>query len=216
MSAARQRDGLPVRDRLVEGLEALGIELPAGSTDRLLAYLDLLNRWNAVYNLTAIREPQKLVTHHLLDCLAVLPHLAGESLADIGSGAGLPGIPLALARPQWRVVLVETNVKKSAFLRQAVVELGLPNVAVETVRVEQWTPQAHFDLVIARAFAELRGFAEVAGHLCAPGGRLVAMKGVYPDEELRDLPAGVTLERVLPLQVPGLDAARHLVFLRGG
>jgi 16S rRNA (guanine527-N7)-methyltransferase len=197
-----------------QGLTGLGLDLPAASQQRLVQYLALLLKWNRTYNLTAIREPSKLVSYHLLDSLAVLPHLSGTSVADIGSGAGLPGIPLAVARPDWRVVLLDSNHKKAAFLRQAVLELELDNVQVVSDRAEKWQPAQRFDCVISRAFSDLPGFVEVACHLCAPAGRLVAMKGIYPDEELAQLGAQTELERVVVLQVPGLRAERHLVLLR--
>ncbi|HEX9180061.1 MAG TPA: 16S rRNA (guanine(527)-N(7))-methyltransferase RsmG [Burkholderiales bacterium] len=205
--------------RLEEGLRALGLALPAEAQARLLAYLALMRKWNRAYSLTAVDEPERMVTHHLLDSFAMLPALETAlpgigRVADIGSGAGLPGIPLALARPQWRVALVEPNGKKAAFLRQAAIELGLENVAVVERRAEDWRPETGFDAVVSRALAELADFVKVARHLCAPGGRLAAMKGRHPAEELERLPADVAAERVLALQVPGLGAPRHLVIMR--
>jgi 16S rRNA (guanine527-N7)-methyltransferase len=200
--------------QLRQGLSSLALDLPAAAQQRLVQYLALLAKWNRTYNLTAIREPSKLVSHHLLDSLAVLPHLSGTSLADVGSGAGLPGIPLAVARPDWRVVLLDSNHKKAAFLRQAVLELHLDNVQVMSDRAEKWQPAQRFDCVISRAFSDLPGFVEVAHHLCAPTGRLLAMKGIYPDEELAQLGAEAELERAIALRVPGLRAERHLVILR--
>ena len=199
--------------QLRQGLAGLGLDLTATTQADLLQYLDLLTKWNRTYNLTAIHEPSRLVSHHLLDSLAVLPHLEGTSVADVGSGAGLPGIPLALARPTWRVALLDSNHKKGAFLRQAVMELKLANVQVITERVENWHPAERFDVVISRAFADLSAFVEAARHLCG-AGMLVAMKGVHPDEELGQLTPETRLERVVPLDVPGLHAARHLVLLR--
>ncbi len=200
--------------QLGQGLTGLGLALSTAAQDGLLRYLGLLIKWNRTYNLTAIREPSKLVSHHLLDSLAVLQHLQGRSVVDVGSGAGLPGIPLALARPEWRVALLDSNHKKGAFLRQVVLELKLVNVEVVTDRAEQWRPSEGFDVVISRAFADLPGFVEAGRHLCRTGGTLAAMKGVYPHEELAQLTPEARLERVLPLEVPGLKAARHLVLLR--
>jgi 16S rRNA (guanine527-N7)-methyltransferase len=200
--------------QLSQGLAALGLALSSTAQGRLLQYLGLLTKWNRTYNLTAIREPSRLVSHHLLDSLAVLSHLEGGSVVDVGSGAGLPGIPLALARPEWRVALLDSNHKKGAFLRQAVLELKLTNVEVVTDRAEQWRPSEGFDVVISRAFADLPGFVEAGRHLCRVGGVLAAMKGVYPHEELVQLTPEARLEHVFPLEVPGLKAVRHLVLLR--
>jgi len=205
------------RAALERGLEDLEIALPGSTLDQLMAYVSLLAKWNRSYNLTAIREPLAMVSHHLLDSLAVLPHLPlGESarLADAGSGAGLPGIPLALARPRWRVALIESNQKKAAFLRQAVIELGLANAAVHIGRAEAWRPEERFAVVISRAFASLADFASSCRHLVAPGGVLAAMKGAHPREELGRLPAGCDCSDVRRLQVPRLGAERHLVLCR--
>jgi 16S rRNA (guanine527-N7)-methyltransferase len=200
--------------QLDEGLSQLGLPLSAAARAQLLRYLDLLQKWNRVYNLTAIRQPGRLVSHHLLDSLAVLPHLAGPRVIDVGSGAGLPGIPLAVARPDWDVVLVESNHKKGAFLRQALIELELTNAQVAVARAEEWRSSTLATAVISRAFSDLAGFVEAARHMVAAGGMLAAMKGVYPHEELALLPAGVRLDAVVPQHVPGLEAARHLVVLR--
>jgi len=193
---------------LDRGLGELGLELGPAARERLLGYLALLVKWNRTYNLTAIRDPLAMVTHHLLDSLSVLPHLPLAALrprvADAGSGAGLPGIPLAIARPQWRVALAESSQKKAAFLRQAAIELALGNVEVHEGRVEAWRPQPLFDLVISRAFSALGEFIAACRHLVVPGGTLAAMKGTRP----RDLKAGCSL---ISLHVPLLDAQRHLV-----
>jgi 16S rRNA (guanine527-N7)-methyltransferase len=196
---------------LDRGLAELGLELPAGARERLLDYVALLVKWNRTYNLTAIRDPLAMVAHHLLDSLAVLPHLplagTGARLADAGSGAGLPGIPLALARPQWRVALAESSQKKAAFLRQAAIELALDNVEVHEGRVEAWRPATLFDVVISRAFAALTEFLALCRHLVAPSGVLAAMTGAAPAE----LGPECSLIR---LRVPSLDAQRHLVLCR--
>ncbi len=196
------------RAALDRGLAELALALPAGAEERLLEYAGLLQKWNRTYNLTAIRDPLAMVAHHLLDSLAVLPHLplAPERarIADAGSGAGLPGIPLAIARPRWHVALAESNQKKSAFLRQAAIELGLHNVEVHEGRVEAWRPQPLFDLVISRAFAALSEFIAACRHLVAPEGVLAAMKGVAPQETRAEC-------SVVRLHVPLLDAQRHLV-----
>jgi 16S rRNA (guanine527-N7)-methyltransferase len=203
--------------QLSDGIEVLGLALPRETQTRMLQYLALIRKWNQVHNLTAVREPEAMLVRHLLDSLAILPHVAGPRIADIGSGAGLPGIPLALARPEWHVTLVETNHKKIAFLQQARIELNLKNVEVRAERVENLQSADGFDIVISRAFSDLADFASLAGHLCASGnggGRLVAMKGVYPHEELAQLPAQFVVEKILPVTVPGLEAERHLVLIK--
>ena len=192
---------------------ALGLALADTQVATLECYLDLLEKWNRVYNLTAIRERSRMVTHHLLDSLAVLPHVRGPRVLDVGSGAGLPGIPLAVAGPALHVTLLESNHKKSAFLTQAVAELQLANVQVVMERVESWQPEARFDTIVSRAFAELGEFASLAGRLLAPQGVLAAMKGVHPFEEIERLPQGYRVQQVVRLRVPGLDAERHLVLM---
>lgn len=192
------------------GLAELHLALPDAARAQLIDYVALLAKWNRTYNLTAIDDPLRMVSHHLLDSLVVLPYLPmpGEaSLADAGSGAGLPGIPLAVARPEWRVALVEASDKKCAFLRQAALELGLRNVEVRQGRVEQWQPAQRFAVVISRAFAELARFIAVCRHLVAPGGVLAAMKGAAPAGLDRDC-------QLIALRVPQVDAQRHLVLCR--
>ena len=204
---------------LDEGIKALGASLPARALDALNAYLALLAKWNRTYNLTAIREPERMVTHHVLDALAVLPHLparADLSLLDVGSGCGVPGLPLAIARPGWRVVLLDSNHKKGAFLQQAVIELGLVNAQAVIARVEDYVPAAPFDVVISRAFSDLATFAQTSARHLAAGGQLVAMKGVFPDEEVAQLPAGIRVVAAPALAVPGLPAERHLIIMAGG
>jgi len=192
---------------LDQGLAQLALSLPASAPASLLKYLGLLSKWNRTYNLTAIRDPLAMVAHHLLDSLAVLPHLPLSErarLADAGSGAGLPGIPIAIARPGWHVALAESSQKKAAFLRQATIELALANVEVHEGRVEAWQPTPLFDLVISRAFAALGDFIAACRHLVQPAGMLAAMKGAAPD----DAPRACQLVR---LDVPLLGAQRHLV-----
>ncbi len=200
------------RAELVQGLQTLN--LPAALEAPLSAYLLLLSRWSRAYNLTALTDPHQLVTRHLLDSLAVRPWIHGSRIADIGSGAGLPGIPLAIADPDLTVVLVETSGKKVRFQKQAILELGLDRVTAVHTRVENYRPEVPFDTVISRAFSATRQFVALAGHLAAPGGRLLAMKGRDPSDELQDLPAPWRVEGIHRLTVPGLDAARHLVDLR--
>lgn len=193
----------------------MGLSLPAEAQTRLIAYVRLIEKWNRVHNLTAVREPEQMVVLHLLDSLTVLPHLAGmTSLLDVGTGAGLPGIPLAIARPDLRVTLLDSNHKKTTFLTQAKAELALANVEIVSERVERWQPEKKFDAVVSRAFSELSDFVLQAGHLVAGGGAMLAMKGVHPFDEIARLPATHRVENVLELNVPTLDAKRHLVLLK--
>jgi 16S rRNA (guanine527-N7)-methyltransferase len=203
---------------LERGVVELALALPAGASERLLAYLGLLAKWNQTYNLTAIRDPLQAVSHHLLDSLAVLPGLSGceGALADVGSGGGLPGIPIAIAEPARRVTLNDASEKKGAFLRQAVIELGLSNATVHVGRVEDWRPAERFAVVISRGFASLVDFLAGCRHLVAPAGVLAAMKGVYPREELAQVPADCDCHEVRRLKVPMLEAERHLVLCRTG
>lgn len=205
---------MSLEHKLAAGLEELGLKLDAATQLRLLKYVALMQKWNKVYNLTAVREPEKMVTQHLLDSLAVLPHIVGSKVIDVGTGPGLPGIPLALADPELEITLLDSNHKKTSFLRQACLELDLNNAKVVCDRVEAWQPAEKYDVVISRAFSDLAEFAGLALHLCKGTGRLLAMKGIYPHEELTRLPATVALQGVVPLKVPGLDAERHLILLR--
>jgi len=199
---------------LSSGLGALGLDLPEAARQQLLAFRDLLLKWNRTYNLTALRDPEQAISHHLLDSLAIVAHLDAGPLLDVGSGGGLPGIPLAIACPQLAVELVDSVQKKASFLQQAAIQLGLANVAVHHARVENLRGQ--YAQISSRAFAELRLFAESTRHLLAPGGRWLAMKGVRPDAEIAALPPGVVVEAALPLYVPGLAAERHLIVMKAG
>jgi 16S rRNA (guanine527-N7)-methyltransferase len=198
-----------LRAELESGLAALA--LPAALATPLLAYLELLQRWNRAYNLTAVRDPREMVTRHLLDSLAMHPLVEAGTLADLGTGPGLPGIPLAIARPGLQVALVESKGKKARFLREAVRTLGLANAEVAECRIEALDRPGAFDAITARALATLSQILALGGHLLKPDGRLLAMKGARPDEEIAALPAGWRLESVQPLTVPGLAAERHLV-----
>jgi 16S rRNA (guanine527-N7)-methyltransferase len=196
---------------LDRGLHELALQVNPHARNDLLAYLELLGKWNRTYNLTAIRDPLKMVTHHLLDSLAVLPHLPAGDLADVGSGGGLPGIPIAIAQPERRVVLNDSSEKKAAFLRQATIALGIKNAVVHCGRVETWWPKERFRVVISRGFAELADFVAACRHLVVPGGVLAAMKGLFPRQEASRVASGVECGDVIRLRVPFLDAERHLV-----
>ncbi|KAB2927516.1 MAG: 16S rRNA (guanine(527)-N(7))-methyltransferase RsmG [Dechloromonas sp.] len=199
---------------LASGLTELGLDLPDAAQQQLLAFRDLLLKWNKTYNLTALRDPEQAISHHLLDSLAILPHVGSGALLDVGSGGGLPGIPLAIARPQLAVRMVDTVQKKASFLQQAAIQLGLKNVAIDHARVEEMTGQ--YAQISSRAFAELKLFVELTRHLLAPGGHWLAMKGIRPDDEIAALPADIVVEQIIPLHVPGLDAERHLIILKAG
>jgi 16S rRNA (guanine527-N7)-methyltransferase len=198
---------------LSQGLAELGLECPPAVQARLLAYVQLLAKWNRVYNLTAVREPREMVIRHLLDSLAVLPYLHGQRVLDVGAGAGLPGMPLAMLCPERHFVLLDSNGKKTRFVQQAVTELGLINVQVVQARVAGYRPEAPFDTVISRAFATVADMLRQAGRHCVLGGVLLAMKGGEPDAELAALPGGYKVQAVHRLTVPGLREERHLVCL---
>jgi len=202
-----------VGDTLQRGLDQMGLD--AGLAPPLLRYLALLHRWNGTYNLTAIRDPQEMVTRHLLDSLAMQPHVADGSLADLGTGPGLPGIPLAIACPGLQVTLVESNGKKARFMREAVRQLGLGNARVAESRAEALDEPGQYDQLTARAMDTLEGIIRVGGHLLRPGGALLAMKGVHPHDEIAALPDGWQVRAVVPLVVPGLAGERHLVTVSG-
>jgi 16S rRNA (guanine527-N7)-methyltransferase len=202
---------------LKEGADALSLDLNERQHEQLLDYVALLAKWNAVYNLTAIRDPRQMMIQHILDSLSILPHLPSRENAnvlDVGSGGCLPGIVLAIARPDWQVTLNDIVHKKSAFQSQAKAELGLANLAVVTGRVESLRPGVEvpkkFDLIVSRAFAELSDFVTLARHLVADGGAIWAMKGVRPDGEIERLPEGARAVNTIRLTVPMLDAERHL------
>jgi 16S rRNA (guanine527-N7)-methyltransferase len=200
---------------LAEGIKKLSLELDEKQQQQLLDYLALLFKWNSVYNLTSVRDPMQMVTHHLLDSLAAVPAFQDTvSVLDVGAGGGLPGIVLAIARPGMKVSLIDTVHKKTAFLTQVKAELGLGNVTVYTARVEQLKAPHKFDVITSRAFAELSDFVTWSGHLLAEGGQFIALKGVATPSEHERLPAGWKATELRPLQVPGLDAERHLVFIR--
>jgi 16S rRNA (guanine527-N7)-methyltransferase len=204
---------MSLHTQLAAGIAALGLVLPEGGEARLLAYLALLDKWNRVYNLTAVREAERMVSHHVLDSLAAVGFFQGETVLDVGSGGGLPGIPLAIARPELQVTLIDSIAKKTAFLLQAKAELGLANLNVVTGRVEDFRPPTGFDIITSRAFSDLKEFVTLTRHLLKPGGHWLAMKGLMPHEEIASLPDWARVSANHSLVVPGLEASRHLIVL---
>ena len=196
---------------LAAGIAAMRLDVPADAQAKLLAYLDLLVKWNRAYNLTAVRDPVEMVSRHLFDSLAALPFVRGKNLADLGSGAGLPGIPLAIARPGLAVTLIESNGKKARFLREAVRSLPLANVRIEQARVQDAT--GTFDTIVARAFASLADMLAWGGHLLAPEGRWLALKGHADPAEIAAVPGTFRVTAVRALQVPGADGERCAIEL---
>lgn len=224
MTGRSRQPGIADRDALArllkDGAGALGVELTERQHEQLLDYVALLAKWNAVYNLTAIRDPRQMLIQHILDSLSIVPHLPARTDAtvlDVGSGGGLPGIVLAIVRPNWQVTLNDIVQKKSAFQSQAKAELGLANLSVVTGRVESLRPGVEipkkFDLIVSRAFADLADFVTLARHLVAEGGAIWAMKGVHPEGEIERLPSGTKALNTIRLSVPMLDAERHLILV---
>ncbi|HMW54535.1 MAG TPA: 16S rRNA (guanine(527)-N(7))-methyltransferase RsmG [Accumulibacter sp.] len=198
---------------LAQGLHVLGIDLSHAAQNKLLAYVTLLDKWNKTYRLTGLKDPSLAVSHHLLDSLAILPFIEGKTLLDVGSGGGMPGIPLAIARPELGVVLLDSNAKKTAFLQQVAIELGLVNIAVHCGRVEAYRPVASFSAISARAFSDLGEFVRLSRHLLQTGGHWLAMKGLRPQDEMANLSVDVVVDAVHRLKVPGITGERHLVIM---
>ena len=197
---------------LAQGVASMGLTVTLEAQEKLLAYLNLLHKWNKVYNLTAVREPLEMVTLHLLDSLSVLPHVHSRNLLDVGSGGGLPGIVLAICKPELQVTTIDTVQKKAIFMRQVKGELGLDNLTAVHARVENFQPSEPIELVISRAFSEIALFIQLTKHLIAENGQWFAMKGVMPSAELEGLP--VQPSSIIPLKVAGLDAERHLLVFK--
>ncbi len=199
------------REQLQRGLSGLSLALSESQQDKLLHYLALLVKWNRAYNLTAIRDPQEMIRKHLLDSLSVVPYITGERLLDVGTGAGLPGIPLAIVYPEKRFELLDSNSKKTRFLTQVSGELGLANVQVHHRRIEAGELEPVYDGILSRAFASLADMTRDCGPLLTDGGELLAMKGQYPEQELSQLPKPYIVKGSHALVVPGLTGERHLI-----
>jgi len=208
-------DRAVIADVLKQGVKGLKLELNEGQVEKLLDYLALLNKWNSVYNLTSVRDPMQMVTLHVLDSLAAVPAFKdAKNVLDVGAGGGLPGMVLAISRPDMKVSMIDTVHKKTAFLNQVKAELELSNVTVYTKRVEQLEVKTKFDVITSRAFADLSDFVNWSGHVLAEGGQFIALKGTAPAEERERLPEPWKVQKLEPLEVPGLDAERHLVFIK--
>jgi 16S rRNA (guanine527-N7)-methyltransferase len=201
-----------VRTAIEAGCRQLPVAPDEAALDQLAGLIALLARWNRTYNLTAVREPQEMVSRHLLDSLAVAPFLTAGRLLDVGTGAGLPGLPLAILFPRQSFTLLDSNAKKLRFIRQAVAELGLNNVEVVHERMQEYQPARAFDMVISRAVASLEVLYRQASHVLAPGGRMLFMKGTLPENEMDKFAPGREVLHIERLQVPGLDAERHLIW----
>lgn len=210
--AAAPKQGELAR-QLDRGVAELGLALGAEVRSKLRAHLDLLDKWNRVHNLTSVRDTSRAVSVHLLDSLAVVPYLPEGRLLDAGSGAGFPGIPVALAKPAAQVDLLDSNHKKCAFLRQAIAEIGVRNAKVVCERLESWRPARQYDCILSRALAELAEVIALGAHLLTPRGVIAAMKGVHPFEEIERIPPDFRVRQVHALTVPGLEADRHLVLI---
>ena len=199
---------------LGEGVQEMKLDVSAAQQEQLLDYLALMNKWNSVYNLTSLRDPMQMVTHHLLDSLAAVPAFSeAKNVLDVGAGGGLPGIVLAISRPDMQVSMIDTVHKKTAFLKQVKAELELANVTVHTMKVQELAVSDKFDVITSRAFADLSDFLNWSGHLLADGGKFIALKGVAPPEEQERIPEEWKVTGLQPLQVPRLGAERHLVFV---
>ena len=201
------------KQELVCALQAMGLPHGDAQIAKLEQFIALLIKWNKVYNLTAIRDARQMVTHHLLDSLAIVPYVEGKRVLDVGSGAGFPGIPLAVFKPEASFTLLDSNRKKTRFIAQAAIELGLKNIEVVTSRVEVCEFDKPFDTIVTRAFASVDKILALTCSHCAEGGQLLLMKGVVPEQELKQLPKPFALKRVIPLEIPNLEGQRHLIVL---
>lgn len=212
-SITRNASGLELETTLANGLAQLAVDCPVDIQQKLLVFLRLLGKWNRVYNLTAIRDLDRMVTYHLLDSLAVLPFIKGNRVLDVGAGAGLPGIPLALLLPGVDFVLLDSNAKKTRFMQQALIELNMKNSGIMNIRVEDLPPNYKFDTIISRAFASIEDMVAAVGRHCQSSGAILAMKGNYPSKEIKMLPEGYKIKAVHELSISGLEAQRHLVHI---
>jgi 16S rRNA (guanine527-N7)-methyltransferase len=211
-NARSTRENAPLDRQLAAGLDILNLSMDCSQTEKLLQFIVLIEKWNRVHNLTAIRDVEKMLSHHILDSLAILPYLSSKRILDVGSGAGLPGIPLAIARPALDVTLIDSNSKKAAFHQQALTDLRLNNGHSVCARVEEWHADP-FDTIVSRAYSELRTFILSSQHLLTATGVLAAMKGAYPADEIAAIPDPFHVLHAHRIVVPGLYAERHLILI---
>lgn len=202
-----------LREQLHQGLMAMKLTATQAQEAALISYLHLLMEWNRVYNLTAIRKPQEILIKHIFDSLIILPYLYGQDILDVGTGAGLPGVPLAIMQPQKHFVLLDSNKKKTRFLVHVLQQLGLNNASIQANRIEAFTNAQGFDTIMSRAFSSLKDFLVVSHHLIKSGGQFLAMKGNYPEVELREIPEEYNVAGIHRLVIPGLSAERHVVIM---
>lgn len=202
-----------IEKKLISGIEELGLNLEEDKIAKLVKYVELLDKWNKAFNLTAVRDPMEMVSRHILDSLSIISHIDGDLLLDVGTGPGLPGIPIAICFPEKQLYLLDSNIKKTRFLTQCSIELGLPNIEVVHSRAEEFIPPQKFDMIVSRAFAPLKNIIGWCQHLLLPEGRFLAMKGPYPQEEIEELPPGFVLEQSMEVTIPGNDAERNLLFI---
>jgi len=204
---------MALENELADGIAAISLDIDYDVQDQMIQYINLLAKWNRTYNLTAVRDPKQMITRHLLDSLSILPYIKGDYILDIGSGAGLPGIPLALCLPDFDFTLLDSNGKKTRFMTQVIKELSIDNVRVEKSRVEDFSPEMKFDSIVARAFSSIANLMKEANHLCKETGQILAMKGTYPLAEVEEVENAAELVKVIKLEVPGVNAERHLAIV---
>lgn len=202
-----------LENQLANGINLLGLDIDRDRQKQMLEYINLLAKWNRTYNLTAVRDPKQMITRHLLDSLSVLPHIKDGLVLDIGSGAGLPGVPLSLCKPDSNFTLLDSNGKKTRFMTQVVRELNLNNVDVVKSRIEDYKPDYKFDSILSRAFSSIASLLKFSQHLCQNTGRILAMKGTYPLAEMDEMPEAKQLVNVVKLEIPGVNAERHLAII---
>lgn len=198
---------------LQTGIERLKLSISSEQQEKLLSYLESLNKWNQAYNLTSVRDPKEMISKHLLDSLALIPWITGDRIIDVGTGAGLPGIPLAICMPEKQFVLLDSDGKKTRFLTQVVFQLGLSNVKIEQARVEEYVPEVLLDVVLTRAFSDLQEMLQKTRHLCSNNGLFLAMKGQKPENEIREIGEEFKIQKIMPLTIPGSNAKRHVVII---
>ncbi|MBL4819833.1 MAG: 16S rRNA (guanine(527)-N(7))-methyltransferase RsmG [Gammaproteobacteria bacterium] len=202
---------LGLREKLQSGLDELGLKITPEQVDMLLSFLEVLGKWNKKFNLSGIKKPSEMISRHLLDCLAVSPYIEGSVILDVGSGGGLPGIPLAILHPDKHFILLDSNGKKTRFLFQVKLALGLDNITIENKRIEDYQCTEQIDIVMSRAFSSLAKLVQSCASVAGENSKLLAMKGIYPTTEIEELPEGIKISRAIELTIPGIEGVRHLI-----